>query len=207
MSSIWKHCKAPCRQPKNKSPIILAVAEVHMGLIDLEQYAPIILEQRAGSVPVAVHLDHGQAFSSFVKALRWALPQLCSMAQPLPMRKMPQNQEIVRLAHTVGASVEAGWDTSPAEGDQPRVADHFVYRSGRPAVCPEESMPWLSPWAASTVSTGYTGTGYPRLAQFGSGSAFSHPRRLWQSDDDFRGQLPMGLPDQCLYGHVPGSYG
>ena len=54
-----------------RSPIILQLAEVQFPSAPMEMMAPIFLEAaRTASVPVAVHLDHGQSLETCVKAIR-----------------------------------------------------------------------------------------------------------------------------------------
>ena len=53
---------------ESHSPIILQLAEVQFPYSPIELMAPVFLEAaRQTSVPVAVHLDHGQSFETCTK--------------------------------------------------------------------------------------------------------------------------------------------
>ena len=54
-----------------RSPIILQLAEVQFPCAPMEMMAPVYLEVAAkATVPVAVHLDHGQSLETCVKAIQ-----------------------------------------------------------------------------------------------------------------------------------------
>lgn len=194
---------------ENKSPIILAVAEVHMGLIDLEQYAPIILRaaERA-SVPVAVHLDHGQAFSSFVKALRWGFTSVMFDGSTLAYEEnAAKTKEIVRLAHTVGASVEAELGhVTGGEGDpSPGVADPTLFTDpGEAQQFVQETGVDALAVAVGSVHGIYKGTpelDIPRLARIRdlAGVPLVLHGGSGLPDDDFRQAIANGIAKINVY--------
>ena len=90
-------------------PVILQHAQSHDDLIDLEEIGPIMkyYAQRA-KVPVALHLDHGSSFGRGVQAFRLGFT---SVMYDAPAESFEDNvketAEMVKIAHAVGASVEA----------------------------------------------------------------------------------------------------
>ena len=146
---------------ENRSPpLILAVAEAHLGLLDLDVYAPIIIrEAERASVPVAVHLDHGRTFGTFVKALRCGFTSVMFDGSTLPFEEnVAKTKEIVRLASAVGVSVEAELGhVTGGEGDPSRellIPPCLPIRKKLSGLSEKrESMPWLLQSAMSTEST------------------------------------------------------
>lgn len=109
---------------RKRSPIILSIAEVHFkylenGLstatqairyaVDLETIVPLIRQAAMqATVPVAIHLDHGLKYETVVRALRCGFTSVMFDGSLLPFEEnIKQTQEIVKIAHTVGVTVEA----------------------------------------------------------------------------------------------------
>ncbi len=109
---------------KKRSPIILSIAEIHFKylenepvdsgqsaryIIDLETILPLIRHAALqASVPVAIHLDHGLKFETIVRAIRCGFTSVMFDGSLLPFEEnIRQTQEIVRMAHAVGVTVEA----------------------------------------------------------------------------------------------------
>ena len=92
-----------------KSPIILQLAEVQFPCAPMELMAPVYLEAaRKASVPVAVHLDHGQSLETCVKAIHLGFNSVMFDGAELSFEEnVRQTAEIVRIAHAVGVDVEA----------------------------------------------------------------------------------------------------
>lgn len=92
-----------------QSPIILQHAEVHEGLVSIEEIGPVMLEYaRKAKVPVAVHLDHGASFDMCVKAIRMGFTSVMYDASSKDYEvNRDETKEIVKIAHAVGVSVEA----------------------------------------------------------------------------------------------------
>ena len=92
-----------------KSPIILQLAEVQFPCAPMELMAPIYLEAaRRASVPVAVHLDHGQSLETCVKAIQLGFNSVMFDGAELSFEEnVRQTAEIVRIAHAAGVDVEA----------------------------------------------------------------------------------------------------
>ncbi|MDD7592631.1 MAG: class II fructose-bisphosphate aldolase [Peptoniphilaceae bacterium] len=91
------------------APVILEYAEAHEQWIPLAEIGPIMLDYaRRARVPVAVHLDHGTTYARFVEAIRLGFTSVMVDASALPFdENVARTQEIVKLAHSVGVTVEA----------------------------------------------------------------------------------------------------
>lgn len=91
------------------SPVILQHAEVHEGLVSIEEIGPVMLDYaRKANVPVAVHLDHGASFEMCVKAIRMGFTSVMYDASSKEYEvNRDETKEIVKIAHAVGVSVEA----------------------------------------------------------------------------------------------------
>lgn len=109
---------------RKRSPIILSIAEVHFkylenGLatspqtnryvVDLETILPLIRHAAMqATVPAAIHLDHGLKFETVVRAIRCGFTSVMFDGSLLPFEEnIKQTQEIVKMAHAVGVTVEA----------------------------------------------------------------------------------------------------
>lgn len=92
-----------------KSPIILQLAEVQFPCAPIELMAPVYLETaKKASVPVAVHLDHGQSLETCMKAITLGFNSVMYDGANLPFdENVSQTAQIVRMAHAVGVDVEA----------------------------------------------------------------------------------------------------
>ena len=91
------------------APVILQHAQSHDDLIDLEEIGPVMkyYAERA-KVPVALHLDHGSSFERCVQALRLGFTSVMYDASAKSFEEnASETAEIVKIAHAVGASVEA----------------------------------------------------------------------------------------------------
>lgn len=92
-----------------RSPIILQLAEVQFPCAPMELMAPVYLEAaKRATVPVAVHLDHGQSLETCVKAIKAGFNSVMFDGAELPFdENVRQTAEIVRIAHSAGVDVEA----------------------------------------------------------------------------------------------------
>lgn len=92
-----------------RSPIILQLAEVQFPCAPMEMMAPVYLEAAAkATVPVAVHLDHGQSLETCVKAIQLGFNSVMFDGANLPFEEnVRQTAEIVRIARAAGVDVEA----------------------------------------------------------------------------------------------------
>lgn len=92
-----------------RSPIILQLAEVQFPCAPMEMMTPVYLEVAAkATVPVAVHLDHGQSLETCVKAIQLGFNSVMFDGANLPFEEnVRQTAEIVRIARAAGVDVEA----------------------------------------------------------------------------------------------------
>lgn len=144
---------------KKRSPVILSIAEVHFKylenessssekpsryVVDLETILPLIRHAAMqASVPAAIHLDHGLKFETIVRAIRCGFTSVMFDGSLLPFEEnIKQTQEIVKMAHSVGVTVEAelghvgGAEGGPGEEEaakewytNPADAQQFVERT------------------------------------------------------------------------------
>jgi fructose-bisphosphate aldolase class II len=78
-------------------------------LVDLETILPLIRHAAMqATVPVAIHLDHGLKFETVVRAIRCGFTSVMFDGSLLPFEEnIKRTQEIVKIAHAVGVTVEA----------------------------------------------------------------------------------------------------
>ncbi len=91
------------------SPVIIDVAEVHLKYIDLDDVAAVVRRaaERA-SVPVVLHLDHGETFETIIRAVRAGFSSIMFDGSALPYEEnVAKTQEIVKICHACGVTVEA----------------------------------------------------------------------------------------------------
>lgn len=90
-------------------PVILQHAQSHDDMIDLEEIGPVMLYYaKRAKVSVALHLDHGSSFERCVQALRLGFTSVMYDASAKSFEEnVEETAEIVKIAHAVGASVEA----------------------------------------------------------------------------------------------------
>ena len=135
--------------------VILNYAEVHAPFLSMEQAALIMLDAaKKAKVPVCVHLDHGSSMESCIHAIRLGFTSVMLDASAEDYEtNVRETKEIVRLAHSVGVTVEAelghifssdmGLAESPKEAEtlesfdsaedvytDPATAKDFVERTG-----------------------------------------------------------------------------
>ena len=91
------------------TPVILQHAQSHDDMIDLEEIGPVMLYYaKRAKVPVALHLDHGSTLERCVQALRLGFTSVMYDASAKSFEENVEGtKEIVKIAHAVGASVEA----------------------------------------------------------------------------------------------------
>lgn len=130
---------------ERRSPVILSIAEVHFKYLDLESLAEVAKRAAAlAPIPVTLHLDHGVHFETIIRAIRCGFTSVMFDGSILPYEdNVSTTAEVVRVAHSVGVSVEAelghvggaegGSGSSEADialYTDPRQARDFVYRTG-----------------------------------------------------------------------------
>ena len=89
--------------------VILNHAEVHFPLIPLEDIGPIMIKYaKEASVPVCVHLDHGNSLETCMKAIRLGFTSVMLDASATDYEANVRDTALIcRLAHSVGVTVEA----------------------------------------------------------------------------------------------------
>lgn len=94
---------------KLQVPVIIQHAEVHESLIPIDVIGPIMIDfAKKATVPVCVHLDHGASFEMCMKAIRLGFTSIMYDASGKSFEQnMSETKEVVRIAHSVGVSVEA----------------------------------------------------------------------------------------------------
>lgn len=127
-------------------PVILMVLEDLFKFVDMKRFIPYLHDRISRStVPVALHLDHGNTYEICLKAIHWGFSSVMIDGSRLPYE---ENVELVRkvvdTAHICGVSVEAELGhVSGNEGDlrkgsvvdknmytQPEEAKRFVEDTG-----------------------------------------------------------------------------
>ncbi len=94
---------------RKRSPVILSIAEVHFKYVTLENITPAIkyVAHRA-SVPVVLHLDHGESFEAIMRALRAGFTSIMFDGSRLPFEQnLATTSDVVKMCHAVGVTVEA----------------------------------------------------------------------------------------------------
>ncbi|MBR6759097.1 MAG: class II fructose-bisphosphate aldolase [Alistipes sp.] len=91
------------------SPIILQLAEVQFPCAPMNLMAPLYLEAaHKASVPVVVHLDHGQSFETCAEAIRLGFGSVMFDGASLPFEENVRiTREVTRMAKAMGVDVEA----------------------------------------------------------------------------------------------------
>lgn len=90
------------------APVILSLAESHFNLFDFELLMPgVEMAARRASVPVAIHLDHGESFQSAVRAINCGCNGIMVDASHSPLGDNIQTtRALVDMARGCGISVE-----------------------------------------------------------------------------------------------------
>ena len=90
-------------------PVILQFAQCHEPWIPLELIGPIMVaEAKKASVPVCVHLDHGETLEYLARALELGFTGIMYDGSTLSYEENLKNtKQAVAMAAKTGASVEA----------------------------------------------------------------------------------------------------
>lgn len=106
-----------------KAPVILQLAEVQFPYSPIELMASIFLKAaRDASVPVAVHLDHGQSFATCARAIQLGFGSVMIDSSALSLEEnIKTTAEVVKMAKAFGVNIEAELgkvgDTGEGEGE------------------------------------------------------------------------------------------
>lgn len=127
---------------RQNEPVILALPGRFMGFHEDPSYLAHMMIDMAehARVPVVVHQDHGLNYDIVMKALRLGFSSVMFDGSALPLEEnIKQTAEIVRIAHSMGASVEGelgylgfveGMDVLEDNLTKPEQAAEFVSRTG-----------------------------------------------------------------------------
>ena len=90
-------------------PVILAHAEVHNVFNDISMVGPAMLAvARNASVPVCVHLDHGESLPMIEKAVELGFTSIMIDASAKPFKEnVALTRRVVEMCHPKGIGVEA----------------------------------------------------------------------------------------------------
>ncbi len=90
-------------------PVVIQMAQVHEEIMPLSVIGPIMVEMAERStVPVAVHLDHGETLDYLYRALNMGFTSIMYDGSTLPFDENAANTQMaVAMAKRHGASVEA----------------------------------------------------------------------------------------------------
>ncbi len=195
-----------------RAPIIIGTAEILLPYGELKLIAPSVIKaaERA-SVPVVVHYDHGLTFKRCLEALQLGFTSVMYDGSAGPeAENLRATEEIVRIAHAFGASVEGEIGHVGDTDDGAPTADSYT--------TPEEAAAFVAATGvdALAVAIGSAHGVYKhkpclsieRLKQIRA--AVDTPLVLHGgsglSDDDFRNAISSGIAkvniftDLCLAG-------
>ena len=91
-----------------RSPVIIGTAEVLLYAGELKLIGPALIEAaKRATVPVVVHYDHGLTFDRCLEALKLGFTSVMFDGSAGDYEKnIADTREIVKIAHTLGATVE-----------------------------------------------------------------------------------------------------
>lgn len=94
---------------ETESPVILQASQGAIKYAGIEFITALgKLVADISPVPVALHLDHGTDFEEIMKCIRYGFSSVMIDASKYPLKEnIALTKEIVRIAHSVGVSVEA----------------------------------------------------------------------------------------------------
>lgn len=94
---------------KNKFPVIVSFAEVHLELMSMEEAAEMgKFYADKYDTPVALHLDHGMTYSVIINAIKNGFTSVMIDASSKSFEENVRlTKEIVKAAHAVNVAVEA----------------------------------------------------------------------------------------------------
>lgn len=195
-----------------RSPIIIGTAEVLLPYGELQLIGPSILHAaRNASVPVVVHFDHGLSFDRCIEALKLGFTSVMFDGSAHPYEEnLAMTREMVKIAHSMGASVEGeighiGAGEMAHDDDNAGVADTSGYTT------PEEAVAFVKETGVDALAIAI-GTAHgpyrkkpkldiPRLKQIRA--AVNTPLVLHGgsglSDEDFRNTVEGGISKVNIY--------
>jgi len=93
---------------EKQAPMIISLAESHFGYFDFELLmAAVVRAAERTTVPVAIHLDHGESLHSAVRAINLGCTGVMVDASALPLAdNIARTRAVVDMAHACGIPVE-----------------------------------------------------------------------------------------------------
>ena len=93
---------------EKQAPVIISLAESHFDSFRVELLMSAVVEAaRATSVPVAIHLDHGESMASAVAGINRGCTGVMVDASSLPLEEnIRRTRAVVEMAHACGVPVE-----------------------------------------------------------------------------------------------------
>jgi fructose-bisphosphate aldolase class II len=91
-----------------QAPIIISLAESHFSYFDFELMMPAVVQAaKRTSVPVAIHLDHGESLESAITAVNLGCTGVMVDASTMPLEdNITRTRSVVEMAHGCGIPVE-----------------------------------------------------------------------------------------------------
>ena len=91
------------------SPVVIGTAEILLPYGELKLIAPsLIAAAKRAKIPVVVHYDHGLTFDRCMEALKYGFSSVMYDGSTKDYEtNIKETQDIVKIAHSFGASVEA----------------------------------------------------------------------------------------------------
>lgn len=121
-------------------PVIVAHAQCHEEVAPLQKIGPVMVElAKRSSVPVCVHLDHGEDFDYCKQAIGLGFTSVMIDYSTLPYEENVRGTaEVTAYAHAHGVNVEAELGALPArEGGTGEVAADPAALYTKPALVPD----------------------------------------------------------------------
>ena len=93
---------------KKQAPIIISLAESHFEYFDFEKLMSAVVEAaRSTSIPVAIHLDHGESMESAIRGINLGCTGVMIDSSNLPLEdNIHHTKAVVDMAHACGIPVE-----------------------------------------------------------------------------------------------------
>jgi len=93
---------------EKQAPVIISLAESHFGYFDFELLmAAVVRAAERSTIPVAIHLDHGDSLESAIRAVNMGCTGIMVDASNLPLdENIAQTRAVVDMAHACGIPVE-----------------------------------------------------------------------------------------------------
>ena len=196
-----------------QSPIIIGTAEVLLPYGELQLIAPSVLRAAdRARVPVVVHYDHGLTFDRCMEAMKLGFSSVMfDGSAGDPSQNLEDTAEIVRIAHSMGISVEGEiGHVGQAGTDDGAVSDRYT--------SPEEAVAFVNATGVDALAVAI-GTAHglykskpkldiERLKQIRSvlGTPLVLHGGSGLSDSDFRNTIAAGIAkvniftDLCIAG-------